>query len=204
MYERLKRWLDPDAFGGDEAELLGVVLAARDHLERAYSKLSEMPEIVLEDVVEPDSELAHPSEQSEEEGAAMQAYRTGQKQLEDNDWLGALSSFERASELCPNVGEYRACVGWGLYLIYGSEETKLREAIAHAKAGMKLAPEHYHPALVLGRLYQCTSRLDLATRALERAVQLNPQSIEAVRELRIMRQRERHQGRRRKRRRRRG
>ena len=204
MYERLKRWLDPDAFGGDRAELRGVVLAARDHLERAYTQLSEMPEIVLEDVVAPDPEPADPSKRSQEEGAAMQAYRTGQKQLAENDWLGALISFERAAELCPNVGEYRACVGWGLYLVYGTEETKLREAIAHAKAGMKLAPEHYHPALVLGRLYQCTSRLDLATRALERAVHLNPQSVEAVRELRIMRQCERHEGKGRKKRRRRG
>ena len=204
MYERLKSWLDPEALGGNKAELRGVVLAARDHLERAYAKLSELPEILLEDVAESDPEPTDSSERLQEERAAMQAYRTGQKQIGENDWPGALSSFERAAELCPSVGEYRACIGWGLYLVYGTEETKLREAIAHAKAGMKLAPEHYHPALVLGRLYSCTSRLDLATKALERAVHLNPQSVEALRELRIMRQCERHEGKGRAKRRRRG
>ena len=43
--------------------------------------------------------------------------------------------------------------------------------------------------LILGRLYQFTDRLDLATKAFTRAVRLNPDAIEAVRELRIMRMR---------------
>ena len=46
------------------------------------------------------------------------------------------------------------------------------------------------PVLILGRLYQFTSRLDLASKAFDRAVSLNPDSVEAVRELRIMRMRQ--------------
>ena len=191
VYQRLHRWLDPDALGRRKRELREVVLMARGDLERAYASLSD-PDAFEAHSREPErpTAAAAPAQQSSEEAQAARQYRSGQKLLDEADYPGALGAFERAAELCPRVGEYRACIGWALYLVYGNEETSIRQAIAHAKAGMKLAPDHYHPALVLGRLYQCTSRLDLATKAFERAVQLNPQSIEAVRELRIMRMRE--------------
>ena len=191
VYQRLHRWLDPDSLGRKKRELRAVVISARSDLERAYAKLSDSDQFdAYSREPERDRETSQAPEQSGAEAEAAQLYRTGQKLLDEADYPGTLSAFQRAAELAPNVGEYRACVGWAMYLVYGSEETTIREAIAHAKAGMKLAPEHHHPALVLGRLYQCTSRLDLATKAFERAVQLNPQSIEAVRELRIMRMRE--------------
>ena len=71
-----------------------------------------------------------------------------------------------------------------------ADRPNLAEAIGHAKEGAKLAPDHFAPVLILGRLYQFTDRLDLATKAFNRAVALNPDSVEAVRELRIMRMRQ--------------
>ncbi|MBW2282032.1 MAG: hypothetical protein JRG76_18020 [Deltaproteobacteria bacterium] len=186
VYHRLRRWLDPGLLGRSGRELQAIVVSAQQDLERAYSAVCDPDSFDAFELEDP----APPVEQSPREAEAAEQHRTGEKLLERAENAAALLAFQRAAELAPEVGVYRACVGWAMYMAYGGDKKTIRQAIAHAKAGMKLAPEHYQPCLVLGRLYQCTSRLDLATKAFERSVQLNPESIDAVRELRIMRMRE--------------
>jgi tetratricopeptide (TPR) repeat protein len=194
-YEQLCGWLQPEALVDPGPELRRLVESAGGDLENAYAKLAD-PESLEAYRLKPerdrvrDQVQAARHEQAETSLKAQEAYRAGQEQLEHQDWPAALASFRRAVEICPRVGEYRAWVGWATYLVYGAQSAVLEEAIKHAKAGMKLAPNHHHPPLILGRLYQFTNRLDLAIRALKRAVQLNPDSIEAVRELRILKMRD--------------
>lgn len=118
---------------------------------------------------------------------AARIAQEGDRSLEQGEWLSALDAFRRAAELRPKAGQYRAMIGWAIYLSHGADG--LREAIDHAKTGMKLSPEHPHPPLVLGRLYQMTDRLDLAEKALKRAIRLQPDCADAVRELRILKSR---------------
>jgi len=190
-YERKLRWLRPEAMGKASSDLVRVAEVARDDLRAAYAKVVN-PDSLEEYRADPDrdSEKALAEEDAAHKRGALECYRKGQELLNSQDWAGALQSFQRAVELNDEDGEYHACLGWAMYLVHGTDPEPLRTAIAHARRGMKLAPEHFHPALILGRLYQFTNRLDLATKALKRAVQLNPESIEAVRELRIMRMRE--------------
>lgn len=190
-YTRLRRWLDPDALADASPELRRVAQTGYTRLESAYAKLRgpASREPCLQD---PEGETEPVLERGGADPtlAAEQSYREGERRLDQQDWSGALESFQRAVELCPSKGQYRACVGWATYLVYGAEPSVLRDAIRHAKEGMRLAPNHFRPALILGRLYQFTNRLDLAMKALKRAVNLNPDSVEAVRELRILRMRQ--------------
>jgi tetratricopeptide (TPR) repeat protein len=189
--EQLRGWLQPEALADPAAELRRVVESACSDLESAYAKLADPASLEVYRLdPERDAVQAAKRDAADPTLKAQEAYRAGQEQLEHQDYPEALASFRRAVELCPRVGEYRAWVGWATYLVYGAESAVLQEAIKHAKAGIRLAPNHHHPPLILGRLYQFTNRLDLAIKALRRAVQLKPDSIEAVRELRILRMRD--------------
>jgi CheY-like chemotaxis protein/curved DNA-binding protein CbpA len=190
-YEQLHRWLHPDALAQASPELRRVAQDGFEDLLTAYAKLSdpESLETYREDP-ERDRQVDLEEEDSGPSPRAEQAYREGRDLLDHQEWLGAFASFERAVAMNPAYGEYRAYLGWATYLVYGSDSSVLKEAIGHAKEGAKLSPDHFAPFLILGRLYQFTSRLDLANKAFRRAVSLNPDSIEAVRELRIMRMRQ--------------
>jgi CheY-like chemotaxis protein/curved DNA-binding protein CbpA len=190
-YEQLHRWLHPDALVQASSELRRVAQGAFADLLTTYAKLSDPESLeVYRADPERDRQVSLEDEEAGPSPRAEQAYREGRELLDRQDWMGAFTSFERAVAMGPANGEYRAYLGWATYLAYGAESAVLREAIGHAKEGAKLSPEHFAPVLILGRLYQFTSRLDLASKAFDRAVSLNPDSVEAVRELRIMRMRQ--------------
>ena len=114
-----------------------------------------------------------------EMGALMRAH----------DWSGALGHFERAVELFPDEGEYLAYCGWCYYLTHGHDEVVFKKAFALVKRGAKLAPGREKPYLFLGRLCQAAERLELAERMFMKAVECRPDSIEALRELRLLQMR---------------
>ncbi len=186
-YEVLCGCLHPGALHQASPELRRVAQRALADLKRAYSKVSD-PESLSAYRRDPDRDTKGDKEgqTAGEDLDAAGAYRKGQADLERRDWPAALESFRRAVELAPRDGGYRAFLGWAIYLAHGAEPKALRAAIEHARRGLKLAPDDFRPTLILGKLYQLTNRLDLAEKALRRAVQTNPDSIEAVRELRIV------------------
>ena len=192
-YERLCSSLQRGVCDDASPELQRIAQRAFADLKTAYSKLSD-PESRAAYGHNPDRETGRKQteETAEPNRDSSEAFRTGQAALGRRDWGAALKAFRRAVELDPQDGSCRAFLGWALYLVYGAEPKALRAAIGHAKRGLKLAPGHFRPALVLGKLYQFTNRLDLAEKALRRAVQLKPDCIEAVRELRTLRTRRPH------------
>ena len=56
----------------------------------------------------------------------------------------------------------------------------------HVLAGRKLAPAREKPYLFLGRLYKAANRERIAEKMFTRAVQLDPDCVEALRELRLL------------------
>jgi len=62
----------------------------------------------------------------------------------------------------------------------------LGEALEHCRRGVKLAKDREKPYLLLGRLYKAMGRVGAATKMFTRAVEIRPQCVEAMRELRIM------------------
>jgi cytochrome c-type biogenesis protein CcmH/NrfG len=60
------------------------------------------------------------------------------------------------------------------------------EALEHVKRGLKLASHREKPYLFLGRLYKVIGRVDLAERMFARAVRIQPECVDALRELRLI------------------
>lgn len=122
--------------------------------------------------------------------AAETEFQRGHLLLADRDYEGALLHFGRAMEHFPSAGEYRSYYGWTLYLRHPDDELMLGEALEHCREGVKLAKGREKPYLLLGRLYRATGKTVAAKKMFARAVQIEPQCVEAMRELRIMNMRD--------------
>ena len=137
-------------------------------------------------------ELAHGRRESAAEAEGRRAleaeteYQRGEKLVAKRDYEGALLCFGRAMENFPSEGEYHSNYGWCLYLCHPDNEVMLGEALEHCRRGVKLAKDREKPYLLLGRLYKAMGRVGAATKMFTRAVEIRPQCVEAMRELRIM------------------
>jgi tetratricopeptide (TPR) repeat protein len=60
------------------------------------------------------------------------------------------------------------------------------EAIEHVRNGLKLASDREKPYLLMGRLCKATGRIEAAEKMFTRAVQIQPECVEALRELRLI------------------
>jgi CheY-like chemotaxis protein len=130
------------------------------------------------------------NEAAEDEGrralAAETEFQKGEARMAQRDYEGALVHYGRAMQNFPSEGEYRAHYGWCLYLCHPDNEVMLGEALEHCREGLKLAKDREKPYLLLGRLYKAMGKTVAAKRMFARAVQIRPQCVEAMRELRIM------------------
>jgi len=122
-------------------------------------------------------------------------FQKGEARMAVRDYESALLCFGRAMENFPSEGEYHSYYGWCLYLCHPDNDVMLGEALEHCRTGLKLAKDREKPYLLLGRLYKNMGKPVAAKKMFTRAVQIKPQCIEAMRELRIMNmRRDRSQG----------
>jgi len=98
----------------------------------------------------------------------------------------ALRCFREAVELYPDEGEYHAHVGWAIHLCEPGDRKRTEEALVHLKAGIKLARDREKPYLFMGRVCNAIGRSDAAVKMFTRAVQIQPECVEALRELRLI------------------
>ena len=113
-------------------------------------------------------------------------FQKGQMALRQRAYDLALRCFREASDLHPAEGEYHAHVGWALHCCHPDDPKQAEEALRHIKQGMKLAPDREKPYLFMGRVCQATGRPDVAVKMFTRAVQIQPECVEALRELRLI------------------
>jgi len=118
--------------------------------------------------------------------AAESAFQQAEIALRGRDYEGALVLFGRAVEQYPEDGEYHAHYGWCLHLCHPDNDSIAQEAIEHVMRGIKLARDREKPYLYLGRLYKVVGKVGSAEKMFTRAVQINPDCVEALRELRLM------------------
>ncbi|MCG8587786.1 MAG: response regulator [Proteobacteria bacterium] len=114
------------------------------------------------------------------------AFQKGEAKLKARDYEGALASFGEALQRFPDEGVYHAHYGWALYLCHPEEGNMIREAVEHVKRGAQLARDHEKPYLFLGRLYKVVGREAAAEKMFTRCVQIQPDCVEAMRELRLI------------------
>jgi DNA-binding response OmpR family regulator/tetratricopeptide (TPR) repeat protein len=113
-------------------------------------------------------------------------FQKGEANLRSRDYEIALRYFGEALSKYPEEGEYHAHYGWCLHLCHPDDPTIAQEAIEHAKRGAKLARDREKPFLFLGRLYKVVGKNGMAERMFTRAVQIRPDCVEAMRELRLI------------------
>lgn len=192
----------------DEIRVAYASLAKRTHPDRfhgASSSVRQLASQVFDRIADAQSAIGTSADRKsyaeelsrgrkvaavEDEGRrALQAeteYQSGEKLVAKRDYEGALLCFGRAMENFPSEGEYRSHYGWCLYLCHPDNEVMLAEALEHCRMGVKLAKDREKPYLLLGRLYKATGRPVAARKMFTRAVEIRPQCVEAMRELRIM------------------
>jgi DNA-binding response OmpR family regulator/curved DNA-binding protein CbpA len=116
-------------------------------------------------------------------------FQCGEAALRQRDYAKALEAFGRAVELYPDAGEYHAHYGWALHLSHPGSKGKLAEAVGHVRRGLKLARDSEKPYLFMGRLLKAADRTDASEKMFTRAVQIQPECFEALRELRLIKMR---------------
>jgi CheY-like chemotaxis protein/curved DNA-binding protein CbpA len=189
-YTQLAKKTHPDRWSSASHAVRELAEEAFREITRAYEALSD-PERLAAYRRDPnrDAKDARALAEGQRALAAEQEFQKGEGRLRAHDWPGALAHFERAVELYPDEGEYLAYCGWAHYLTHGHEPDVMRRAFELVKRGAKLAPNREKPWLFLGRLSEATGRLDLAERMFARAIDRRPDSIEAMRALRLLQMR---------------
>jgi len=113
-------------------------------------------------------------------------YQKGEAALRARRPDVALEHFQRAVDTYPDEGEYHAALGYAVHLSKPFDPTTLKKAYAHIQKGRKLAPDRAKPYLYLGRLALVEERAEVAEKMFGRAVQLDPDCLDALRELRLI------------------
>jgi CheY-like chemotaxis protein/tetratricopeptide (TPR) repeat protein len=129
-------------------------------------------------------------EESERAVYAEREFVKGESLLRAKRPLEALPHLRNAVEAYPEEGEYHVYYGWALYVADPEKPGVLEKALGVVMKGRKLAPDRPTPYLFLGRLCQAGNRVDTAEKMFARAIQLDPDCLEAVRELRLVRMRQ--------------
>jgi len=194
--------------GEEEVRTAYANLAKRTHPDRfvrASASVHRMAEEVFgfvsaayEAIGEPNARLGYLRDEAnrrklEEEIAGGQRavkaeleYQKGEAALRARRFDAALAHFQAAAETYPDEGEYHASLGYALHLTKPTDMATLKKAYAHIQKGRKLAPDRAKPYLYLGRLSLVEERAEVAEKLFARAVQLDPDCLDALRELRLI------------------
>jgi CheY-like chemotaxis protein/tetratricopeptide (TPR) repeat protein len=195
-YARLAKRTHPDRFHGASRSVRQLASQVFDRVAQAHSAIATSEE---RGVYARELARGRRQDAAEDEGRrALRAeleFQKGEAKMASRDYEGALLCFGRSMENFPAEGEYRSHYGWCLYLCHPDNDVMLGEALEHCREGLKLAKDREKPYLLLGRLYKAMGKAGAAKKMFSRAVEIKPQCVEAMRELRIMNmRRDRSQG----------
>ena len=186
-YASLAKRTHPDRFHGASSSVRHLASQAFARVTAAHAAIATAGDRETYAV-----SLSHGRREAEavDEGRrALQAeteFQRGEALMAQRAYESALVCFGRAMENFPSEGEYRSYYGWCLYLCHPDNQIMLGEALEHCREGVKLAKDREKPYLLLGRLYKAVGKPGAAKKMFSRAVEIKPQCVEAMRELRIM------------------
>lgn len=186
-YARLAERTHPDRVGGSSAAVRKLAEEVFGQVSRAYEVLADprQRQLCVLDQRRTEREAAA-REQNRQARDAETLFQKGEAALRVSNYERAREHFQEACELYPDEGEYHAYYGWALHLCDPEDKGKLEEAIKHVRQAIKLAGHREKPYLFMGRLCQAAGRSDAAQKLFARAVQIQPQCVEALRELRLL------------------
>jgi tetratricopeptide (TPR) repeat protein len=114
------------------------------------------------------------------------AFQKGCAALKRKAHETARDHFREAVGLYPEEGEYHAYFGFAHWLADPQGLGRVEEARQLILKGRKLAPGSDKPYLFLGRLYKAEGKDPLAERMFQKVVELDPDCVDAIRELRLI------------------
>ena len=195
-YTALAKRTHPDRFAGCGDAVIRLAEEVFGLVSRAYETIGERDQRLAH--LRDRSSRARDEAELEEGHRALRAeleFQKGEAALRARRYDAAADHFKAAVDAYPEEGEYRAFFGWAYYLADPDGPGRLRDALEHVLQGRKLAPDREKPYLFLGRLYKAAGRDRIAEKMFTRAVQIDPDCLEALRELRLIHmRRERSRG----------
>ncbi len=186
-YEAFARRFHRDRFRSATAAVQKIVDQAATLVHNAYEAIATADKR-LEYAQEVKREATEDKERAETKRVlkAEASFQRGEALLRSRDYEGALAHFGAAVQAYSEEGEYHAHYGWALHLCHPDDVAIAHEAMEHVQRGIKLARDREKPYLYLGRLCKAVGRLDAAERMFTKAVQVRPECVEAMRELRLI------------------
>lgn len=194
-FEEVARRAHPDRFQHSSQSVRALADEVFARIEAAHERLRDprkRQEYLLE-LQRGERRAAQEKEEARKLEAEVE-FQRGEALLRERKYEAALLCFGNALERNPAEGEYHAHYGYCLFLIHQDETAMVEEAIEHVKRGLKLARDHEKPYLFLGRLYKAIGQGGAAEKMFTRAVQIRPDSVEALRELRLINMRKNKKG----------
>jgi CheY-like chemotaxis protein/tetratricopeptide (TPR) repeat protein len=125
-------------------------------------------------------------EEGERALKAELAFQKGIAMLRKKSHAEAAQLFREAVDQYPDEGEYHAYHGWALWLADPEAEGRMELARAQILRGRKLAPSSDKPYLFLGRLYKAEGKDAVAEKMFQKVIELDPDCVDAIRELRLI------------------
>jgi CheY-like chemotaxis protein/tetratricopeptide (TPR) repeat protein len=190
-YAELAKRTHPDRCVGasDATRKLAEELFA--HAARAYDAIRDAAARAGWFKQRKQSELdAAAREESERAVHAEREFTRGEGLLRARRPAEALNAFRNAVEAYPEECDYHVYLGWAHYQVAPDAPGRIDEAIKLVMKGRKLAPDRRTPYLFLARLCQAAGQIDNAEKMYARTIQLDPDCVEAQRELRLVRMRQ--------------
>jgi CheY-like chemotaxis protein/tetratricopeptide (TPR) repeat protein len=125
-------------------------------------------------------------EEGERALKAELAFQKGIALLRRKAHAQAAEQFGEAVENYPDEGEYHAYLGWALWLSDPQATGRAELARGHILRGRKLAPGSDKPYLFLGKLSKAEGRDAVAEKMFQKVIELDPDCVDAIRELRLI------------------
>ena len=118
--------------------------------------------------------------------SAEGCFQKGEIALRKREYTKARDLFEEACNLCPEEGEFHAFLGWAIFQSDPKKEEAVRAARDQLNQAISLNPKVDKAYLFLGYIYKAMNYKEMAESEFEKAIQVNPDCTEALRELRLI------------------
>jgi len=186
-YATLAKRTHPDRFAASSEALRRLAEEVFGQISKAYEAIADPTARVRYLRSEVDrQQLEQELAEGQRAVKAELEYQKGEAALRARRPELAVAHFQAAVDAYRDEGEYHAALGWALHLTAPANPTTLKTAFAHVQRGRKLAPDRAKPYLFLGRLHLAEGRQEVAEKMLSRAIQLDPDCLDALRELRLI------------------
>lgn len=186
-YFGLAKEFHPDKhFGSASAEVRQLASQIYDLISTAHDTLTDG-----EERARYEAELAQgvKRELGDDVGKILAAegrFQKGEELMRQRQYEAARKLFEEAISLYDQEGEFHAWLGWSMFRCSPDDAQNVDAALQALDRAMGLNPRLDKGYLFTGYIYKATGRPDKAERQFEKAIQCNPDCIDALRELRLL------------------